>query len=144
MFILVLIVGVQLMFTHIMIDVDKLISLFGNIMIWLFFFLLVMMVLKGNWYLFEIIYSYNTIKSPALAKNAISVGAVYSDYDFADGVNYVTYFSSRAHPDRKRIKPDVVAVGVLLSAASLSAEDCGSDCKDHASITLKGGTYPFQ
>ena len=113
-------------------------------MIWLFSMLLVMMVIKGNWYLFEIIDSYNTIKSPALAKNAISVGAVYSDYDFADGVNYVTHFSSLAHPDRKRIKPDVVAVGVLLSAASLSPKDCGSDCKDHSGITLNWGTYPFQ
>ena len=144
MFILVLIVGVQLMFTHIMIDVNKLTSLFGNIMIWLFFFLLVMMVIKGNWYLFEIIDSYNTVKSPSLAKNAISVGAVYSDYDFADGINYVTHFSSLANPNLKRIKPDVVADGVLVSAASLSPEDCGSDCKDHADITHNEGTYPFQ
>ena len=85
------------------------------------------------------------MKSPSLAKNAITVGAVNSNYfGVEDGVNYLAYFSSLANPNLKRIKPDVVADGVLVSAASLSAEDCGSDCKDHSGITLNWGTYPFQ
>ena len=96
-------------------------------------------------YLFSIIYRYNTVSSPSLAKNAITVGAVNSNYfGVEDGVNYLAYFSSLANPNLKRIKPDVVADGVLVSAASLSPEDCGSDCKDHASITHNEGTYPFQ
>ena len=40
--------------------------------------------------------SFDTISSPSFAKNALAVGAVYSDYlKIPDGKNYVTYFSSR-------------------------------------------------
>ena len=47
--------------------------------------------------------SFNTISSPAFAKNALSVGAVYSDYNkIPNGKDYVTYFSSRGDADSPR------------------------------------------
>ena len=95
--------------------------------------------------IFYYIYRYNTVSSPSLAKNAITVGAVNSNYfGVEDGVNYLAYFSSLANPNLKRIKPDVTGVGILTSAKSLSPEDCKNQCQDHADTVLFGGTYPFQ
>ena len=63
------------------------------------------------------------------------------DVIFMDNRNFIdTLCDGRTF----EVKPDVVADGVLVSAASLSPEDCGSECKDHEGITLKEGTYPFQ
>ena len=108
--------------------------------------LLVIVVIKGmNVSIFYYIYRYNTVSSPSLAKNAITVGAVNSYYfGVEDGVNYLAYFSSLANPNLKRIKPDVTGVGILTSAKSLSPEDCKNQCQDHADTVLFGGTYPFQ
>ena len=44
-----------------------------------------------------------TITSPSLAKNALTVGGVYSDYlNIPNGKDYITYFSSRGNPSMQR------------------------------------------
>ena len=47
--------------------------------------------------------SLDTFSSHYFAKNALAVGAVYSDYlKIPDGKNYVTYFSSRGDANSPR------------------------------------------
>ena len=86
----------------------------------------------------------NTVAPPALAKNVISVGATHSKHVtmIEDGVNYITYFSSRGNPKKNRILPDIAAPGMIESAKSLSEQDCRNRCNDHTNVVLMGGTYP--
>ena len=47
--------------------------------------------------------SLGSVTPPALAKNVLTVGAVYSDYmDIPNGKDFITYFSSRGNPDLSR------------------------------------------
>lgn len=58
---------------------------------------------KGYTRLAPLSRSFDTILSPSFAKNALAVGAVYSDYlSIPDGKNYVTYFSSRGDANSPR------------------------------------------
>ena len=87
---------------------------------------------------------FNTVAPPALAKNVITVGATHSMHvsQISEGVNYVTYFSSRGDPQKKRILPDIVTTGMIESAKSLSEQDCRNNCNDHQDVIVMGGTYP--
>lgn len=55
-------------------------------------------------------------------------------------MNYITYFSSRGSPSRRTIKPDIVAPGDQMSAKSLSARDCRSNCENHSGVVEMQGT----
>lgn len=88
----------------------------------------------------------DTISSPALAKNVITVGASNSNSNYLgieDGINYLAYFSSRGNPNSKRILPDIIAPGLMYSAGSLNEKDCKNNCNDHNSLFFSFGTYPF-
>lgn len=88
----------------------------------------------------------DTISSPALAKNVITVGASNSNSNYLgieDGINYLAYFSSRGNPNSKRILPDIIAPGLMNSTMSLSQKDCKNNCNDHSHVVFMGGTYPF-
>lgn len=41
-----------------------------------------------------------------------------------------------------RIKPDLCGIGALMSAKSLSEEDCGGDCDGHSGTVIMEGAYP--
>ena len=86
----------------------------------------------------------DTVLAPGLSKNVITVGATHSNYTgVQDGQNYITYFSSRGDPAKKRILPDITAPGIVMAAMSLSEEDCKNNCDDHTNVFLNAGTYPF-
>ena len=84
--------------------------------------------------------SFGTVCSPGLSKNVITVGATYSYQDRA-GIDYVTEYSSRG-TQQGRLKPDMCSVGTMLSAKSLSLEDCGTSCSNHNGVVSMQGTYP--
>ena len=83
---------------------------------------------------------YNTVCSPGLSKNVITVGATYS-YQDRSGIDYVTEYSSRGS-QTGRLKPDVSSVGTMMSAKSLSPRDCGTSCNNHDGVVSMQGTYP--
>ena len=88
----------------------------------------------------------DTVSSPALAKNVITVGASNSNSNYLgieDGINYLAYFSSRGNPNSKRILPDIIAPGLMYSAGSLNEKDCKNNCNDHNNLFFSFGTYPF-
>lgn len=86
----------------------------------------------------------DTISSPALAKNVITVGASNSIYlDIPNATEQLAYFSSRGNPNSKRILPDIIAPGLMNSTMSLSQKDCKNNCNDHSHVVFMGGTYPF-
>lgn len=86
----------------------------------------------------------DTISSPALAKNVITVGASNSVYlDIPDATEQLAYFSSRGNPNSKRILPDIIAPGLMYSAGSLNEKDCKNNCNDHNNLFFSFGTYPF-
>lgn len=99
---------------------------------------------RGEWWLNEVNDRMDTISSPALAKNVITVGASNSIYlDVAQATEQLAFFSSRGNPDSKRILPDIVAPGLMYSAGSLNEKDCKNNCNDHNSLYFSFGTYPF-
>ena len=58
-----------------------------------------------------------------------------------NGMHFTIYFSSKGDPERRIIKPDIVAPGIQRSAKSLSSEDCGSNCNDHDGVCeIQGAT----
>ena len=61
-----------------------------------------------------------TVLSPALSKNALSVGASESEHSSSLNRTVVTYFSSSGPTTDGRIKPDVVAPGQVLISAEVS------------------------
>lgn len=83
---------------------------------------------------------YNSVCSPGLSKNVITVGATYS-YQDRSGIDYVTDYSSRGS-QTGRLKPDVCSVGTMMSAQSLSPRDCGTSCNNHDGVVSMQGTYP--
>lgn len=82
---------------------------------------------------------FNTITSPGLAKNVITVGATLNER-IEYGMHFTMYYSSRGDPTNRIIKPDVVAPGWQKSAKSLSSEDCGSNCDNHDGIVDRQGS----
>ena len=83
---------------------------------------------------------FNTVCSPGLSKNVITVGATYS-YEDRNGIEYVTDYSSRG-AQTGRLKPDMCSVGTMMSAKSLSPLDCGTSCNNHDGVVSMQGTYP--
>ena len=90
----------------------------------------------------ELISSSDTVASPGLSKNVITVGATYAPQSERKDHSYVASYSSRG-PSSGRIKPDVCMVGTMKSAKSLSATDCGNSCNNHDDVVFLHGTYPF-
>jgi len=92
----------------------------------------------------------NSVSSPAIAKNAITVGASENpknsgiDVSFTGlsmkaatllGKDYIAEFSSRGPTADGRIKPDVVAPGMFISSAGAHPDNPGS-----CSVTSMMGT----
>lgn len=71
-----------------------------------------------------------TVYSPALSKNALSVGAGENEWDSGNNRSNVAWFSSQGPTWDSRIKPDVVAPGRRLFSAS-----AGSTC---AVLSMQG------
>ncbi|CBK23053.2 uncharacterized protein [Blastocystis hominis] len=83
---------------------------------------------------------FGTVVSPGLSKNVITVGATLTER-IENGMHFTIYFSSKGDPERRIIKPDIVAPGIQRSAKSLSSEDCGSNCNDHDGVCeIQGAT----
>jgi len=83
----------------------------------------------------------NTVVSPALAKNVITVGSHHGAgndlYPGQYGRNYLAFFSSNGPSADGRVKPDVVAPGLsVLSARALPLQT--GEC-DPSGITLMAG-----
>lgn len=65
---------------------------------------------------------YETVSSPGLAANIITVGATGGpDYDTID-YQSIAYFSSRGPTDDGRVKPDIVAPGRNLTVLTIDGE----------------------
>ena len=83
---------------------------------------------------------FGTVVTPGLSKNVITVGATLTER-IENGMHFTIYFSSKGDPERRIIKPDIVAPGIQRSAKSLSSEDCGSNCNDHDGVCeIQGAT----
>lgn len=70
----------------------------------------------------------DTVLSPSVGKNVLSVGAAQSP-TFGGNFEYVTSFSSRGWAADGRIKPDLIAPGQTVSASSdknISTGNCGT------------------
>lgn len=88
-----------------------------------------------------LIYRSDTVCSPGLSKNVITVGATYAPEGEKKDHTYVASYSSRG-PSSGRIKPDICMVGTMTSAKSLSKTDCKNSCTNHDDVVSMKGTYP--
>lgn len=88
---------------------------------------------------------YDSVGTPATAKNCITVGASENDRpdkgSYGDDPNSIAVFSSRGETDDGRIKPDVVAPGTwILSTRSTLAPDASFWGNYDSYYAYMGGT----
>eukprot|EP01034_Spumella_vulgaris_P024397 gene24397-30741_t len=82
--------------------------------------------------------AFETIVSPSLSKNAISVGCSENSHEVgSDSVNNVASFSSIGPTHDGRFKPEIVAPGVRINSA-LAADETAT--ADTCSVAPKSGT----
>lgn len=88
---------------------------------------------------------YQTVGTPAVAKNVIATGAAQNDrpdfFVYGDGPDAMADFSSRGPCEDGRIKPDIVAPGTwIASLRSLLADDNNAWAEISHNYLYQGGT----
>lgn len=80
---------------------------------------------------------YYTVISPAIAKNAVAVGATGSAHSSSQRIDYLASFSGNGPSIDGRIKPDIVAPGYSIYSAKAKNENSEAYSCD---VTVKMGT----
>lgn len=82
-----------------------------------------------------------SIGSPGISKNVLTVGATHSEgsyfgqLDKSNNIDYIAYFSSIGPTFDGRIKPDIVAPGAAIKSAKSENSD-----RLHCNLVEKDGT----